>query len=221
MIEVSAIQLETGKTLPIQIHPVPEDMSWTDAPPEKTSEASRMQNVDLLLAVDLSGSMMGEPIRKAKEAMIGFVGQMDSAFVRIGIIAFADSVQNTLPLTYNYGAVTASIRGVDSARVGGGNDAEPFTTAHSLLGNNENTRYLVVLTDGVWSNQRGAVTQAKRCHTSGIDVLALGFGGADEKFLKEIASVKEFASFTTLNELGGSFSKIAQAINTNQGGLRV
>jgi len=222
VIEVSAVQQETGKDLPIQIHPVPEDMSWADEPPEVMTESSRMQEVDLLLAIDLSGSMMGEPIRKAKEAMINFVEQMDSNFVRIGIIAFADSVQCTLPLTNDYKAVTSSIRVVDSARVGGANDAEPFTQAHSLLRKRENVRYLVVLTDGVWSYQQDAVNKAKRCHADGIDVMALGFGGADQSFLDSVASVKEFASFTTLSELSGSFSKIAQAINVNRtGGLKV
>jgi len=222
VIEVSAVQQETGKALPIQIHPVPEDMSWTDEPPEVATESSRMQEVDLLLAIDLSGSMMGEPIRKAKEAMIGFVEQMDSEFVKIGIIAFADSVQCTLPLTNDYRAVISSIKAVDSARVGGGNDAEPFSKAHSLLRKDENVKYLVVLTDGVWSDQRSAISQAKRCHAGNIDVMALGFGGADHSFLDAIASVKEFASFTTLNELSGSFSKIAQAINVNRtGGLKV
>jgi len=227
VIDVSAIQEETGKKLPIQIHPVPEDMSWTDEPPEVAVETSFIQEADLLLAIDLSGSMMGEPIRKAKEAMIGFVEQMDSKHVRIGIIAFADSVQCTLPLTNDYRSVIASIKTVDSARVGGANAAEPFSMAHSLLknkllGKNRDVRYLVVLTDGVWERQQEAVSKAKRCHADKIDVLALGFGGADHGFLEAIASVKEFASFTTLTELSGTFSKIAQAINVNRtGGLTI
>lgn len=227
VIEVNAIQQETGKALPIQIHPVPEDMSWTDEPPEVSVETSRMQEADLLLAIDLSGSMMGEPIRKAKEAMIGFVEQMDSQFVRIGILAFADTVQCTLPLTNDYRSVIASIKSVDLARVGGANAGEPFTTAHSLLkkrllGKSRDVRYLVVLTDGVWERQHEAISKAKRCHSDGIDVLALGFGSADCGFLEAIASVKEFASFTTLTELSGTFSKIAQAINVNRtGGLSV
>ena len=34
VIEVSAVQKETGKKLPIKIEPVPEDMSWTDLSPK-------------------------------------------------------------------------------------------------------------------------------------------------------------------------------------------
>ena len=47
--------------------------------------------------------------------------------------------------------------------------------------------------------------------------MALGFGTADKAFLKKIASTDEFASFTQLSELGGSFSKIAQAIGSGSG----
>ena len=48
--------------------------------------------------------------------------------------------------------------------------------------------------------------------------MALGFGGADYQFLKQIASTDEFASLTNLSELTGSFSKIAQAIGESTPG---
>lgn len=50
--------------------------------------------------------------------------------------------------------------------------------------------------------------------------MALGFGSANYSFLKQIASTDEFASITDLSELGGSFSKIAQAIEDGSIGLR-
>ena len=49
--------------------------------------------------------------------------------------------------------------------------------------------------------------------------MALGFGDADYSFLKKIASTDEFASVTNLANLGGSFSKIAQAIGEGSTGL--
>ena len=73
-------------------------------------------------------------------------------------------------------------------------------------------RYVVILTDGYWVDPIAAIDSAQKCHKQGIDVMALGFGEADEDFLKQIASVEEFASMTDLSGLSGSFSKIAQAI---------
>ena len=47
--------------------------------------------------------------------------------------------------------------------------------------------------------------------------MALGFGDADEDFLKKIASVEKFASMTDLSGLSGAFSKIAKAIGESAG----
>ena len=65
------------------------------------------------------------------------------------------------------------------------------------------------------------INAAKKCHKAGIEVMALGFGSADYAFLKKIASTDEFASITDLSDLGGSFSKIAQAIGEGSTGLSV
>ena len=216
VIEVNAVQEETKKSLPIRIEPVPEDMSWTDgSPKDQVGQGGVMPEVEVLLAIDLSGSMDGEPTRKAKEAMTGFVSQMDSKYVKIGLIAFADSSKCVLNPTNDYRAVTKAIGTIDAVDVGGSNEAEPFSISRPILKNGE-VRYIVVLTDGCWycddgENER-AISEAIKCHKDGIEVIALGFGSADYEFLKKIASVEEFASLTNLSELGSSFSKIAQAI---------
>ena len=110
--------------------------------------------------------------------------------------------------------------------VGGGNSAEPFTTALPLLkGKHLNeegeVRYIIVLTDGQWGCRESAINAAKKCHNAGIEVMALGFGSADATFLKQIASTDEFASMTSLTEMSGSFSKIAQAIGEDATGLKI
>ena len=224
IIEVSAIQKETGKRLPIRIEPVPEDMSWTDLSPKEHMAADKAPSVDVILAVDLSGSMCGDPIKKAKEAMDSFVDQMDSEFVRIGIIAFADRTKVVLHPTNNYRDAHATISGLERVDVGVCNRAEPFTDAYELLKDGlwkkgSDIKYIVVLTDGCWSCTSAAINAAQKCHRAEIEVMALGFGSADYAFLKKIASTDEFASLTNLSDLGGSFSKIAQAIGEGSTGL--
>lgn len=76
VIEVSAVQKETGKKLPINIEPVPEDMSWTDLSPKDNMTGGDMPSVDVMLAIDLSGSMSGEPTRKAMNAMPALSGKL-------------------------------------------------------------------------------------------------------------------------------------------------
>ena len=71
-------------------------------------------------------------------------------------------------------------------------------------------RYLVVLTDGFWSNENNAVARAKQCHKEGIEVIALGFGEANKRFLDQIASKTNFASFTDLSHLESTLTGIAK-----------
>lgn len=226
VIEVSAVQKETGKKLPIKIEPVPEDMSWTDLSPKDNITGGDMPSVDVMLAIDLSGSMSGEPTRKAMNAMDDFVKQMDSDYTRIGIIAFADTTKVILQPTDDFKAVHNTISRLESVDVGICNDAEPFTSAYGVLNGGfmkkeSDIKYIVVLTDGCWNNTSTAISAAKKCHKAGIEVMALGFGSADHAFLKKIASTDEFASITDLSDLGGSFSKIAQAIGEGSTGLSV
>lgn len=228
VVDVTAVQTETGKKLPIRIEKVPDDMSWTDGSPTDQG-AGAPHEVEVILAVDLSGSMSGKPIKKAQEAMIDFVNQMDEGFTKIGLLSFADQTRMVINPTNDFDRVKKAIHGIAVGDVGICNGAEPFSEAKDVLcgGRYENKadviKYLVVLTDGVWENPRYAIKQAEQCHKNEIEVMALGFGSADHKFLKQIASTDDFASLTNLSDLSGSFSKIAQMIgdSTPGSGLRM
>lgn len=226
VVEVSAVQQENHKKLPIRIDPVPEDMGWTDGSPKDQAGNFGAPDINIILAIDLSGSMDGEPIEKAQQAMHEFVARLEEGNTKIGIVAFANKVKCVLSLSGDFKDVDNIISKLNVINVGIGNSAEPFTTALNLfkgelLKNESEIRYIIVLTDGEWYHKEQAINAAKECHRSGIEVMALGFGTADYKFLKKIASTDEFASLTSLAELSGSFSKIAQAIGEGATGLRV
>ena len=221
VIGVSAVQKETGKKLPVKIEPVPEDMSWTDGSPKDNQTGGGLPEIDVFLTVDLSGSMSGQPLNEAKKAMKKFVDEMDSDYVRIGVIPFANNVECELRPTDNYSSVKRVIDKLEiGEKYGYGNSAHPFDQAYSYLNKSKaEIKYIIVLTDGVWSYTDNAIAAAKKCHKAEIEVMALGFGTADYNFLKKIASTDEFASLTDLADLGGSFSKIAQTIGEGSTGL--
>lgn len=223
VIGVSAIQKETGKTLPIRIEPVPDDMSWTDGSPKDNQQNVGIPDVAVFLTIDLSGSMAGEPIKEAQKAIKKFVDEMDSSFTKIGLIPFATKVDCPLSLTDDFRKVKRAIDRFDIGdKYGYGNSAHPFDLAYSTLNSSDaDVKYVIVLTDGVWSCTDSAISSARKCHAAGIEVMALGFGTADYAFLKKIASTDEFASLTDLSELGGSFSKIAQAIGDSSTSISI
>lgn len=222
VINIAAKQRENSKRLDLRIDDVPHDLSWLDRPPEHKHV---IPHVSVLLAVDLSGSMSGHPLMEAQKAANGFLKKLDLTNTSVGLICFADRVKINQPLTQNAKALSKGVKAwssiMDRATVGYGNDTDPFREALEVLRNEDDPRFLIVLTDGVWSNQKLAIGRAAQCAEAGIEIVALGFGGADKKFLRAIATSDENALLTGLNGLAGSFSKIAQVLTETGGNLQV
>ena len=216
VIKVSAVQADSNNTLPLRIETVPDEMSWLDLPPVENEMVPA--HLSLILAVDLSGSMSGEPLAKAQQAAQEFVQKLDLSNSSIGLMLFADSVKMSQDLCQNAKSLKKGIESWRIGEVGGGNSTQPFTQALEELSQREDPRFLLVLTDGIWYDQPLAIRAADRCKEAGIEIIAIGFGGADRSFLQQIASSDENALLTNLNELSSSFSKIAQVL-TESGGL--
>jgi len=201
---------QTGVDLPVVVEALPADIPerFLLPPPQDTARA----HVTAYLAFDVSGSMAGEPLRKAQDAALGFLRNVDLAHASIGVIAFSDRVAVKLEAAQNAGRIDAAIEGMECGETGYGNQTDPFRELQSLLGETNGKCFAIVLADGVWSNQRLATERAKACHAAGIDVVAVGFGGADQDFLRAIASSDEAGFFTSLGGLQAAFSTIAQVI---------
>lgn len=219
VVSVSTTERKTGKKLPLKIESVPGDMTWLSLPPEEKQAANAYLSV--LIAIDLSGSMYGSPLREAQKAARKFVEEIDLNHSSIGLIAFADSVRVTRELCRDAGSLDRGIDEWSVGMVGGGNSAEPFSAALRELQNVEDPRFLIVLTDGVWAFREEAIRLAQSCHEEGIEIIAIGFGGADKNFLQAVATSEEGALLTDLSGLVTSFSRIAQVLTESGGGLRV
>lgn len=223
VVSVSALQRETKKSLPLSVEPVPADLSWLSQSPKDREEAITV-HPSVIIAVDLSGSMFGQPLTEAQNAAKRFVTELDLSHVSLGLIVFADRVHVTQEICQNARKLNKGIErwsdSMETGDVGWGNSAEPFSEALKILRRLEDPRFLIVLTDGMWNDQNRAIERASKCRDEGIEIIAIGFGGADRKFLKAIATSDESALFTDLNQLVGSFSKIAQVLTESFGSLQ-
>jgi len=213
VISVEAKQATTGKPLTLSIEPVPDDVSWMDESP-KDHEETVHEHMLVMFAVDLSGSMSGEPLKEAQRAAKGFIKRMDLTHTSVGLMIFADSISLTEHPIQNAKKLGKGIDGWSIGSVGYGNSAQPFTEILDLWHGQEGYKVLVVLTDGVWSRQSHAIQEAKKCHNAEIEVISVGFGGADKGFLRQIASAEEDALFVDLSRLVESLSKIGQELTS-------
>ncbi|MEA2689724.1 MAG: molecular chaperone DnaK [Candidatus Eremiobacteraeota bacterium] len=216
-VHVSARVRSSGQALAVCVEPLPPDVPqrFLGPPPEE----AKPQHVTAYLAFDLSGSMSGAPLEAAKHAARAFLQNTDLAHCSLGIIGFSDTVEINLKACQNARRIEGAIEALAVGKTGFGNEADPFHELLRLMGKGDGPRFGVVLADGVWEDQRAAVKRAQACKERGIDVIAVGFGGADERFLKEIASSDEASFFTSLGGLVETFSTIAQVLTESGGGL--
>lgn len=196
------------------------DLSWLY---ESPASIQKVIPRSILISIDLSGSMAGDPLQKSQTAAIEFIDKLLSPSTQIGLIVFADRDKPQCALTNDknllYNKVNEWSREFDDNSVGGGNSGTPFNIAQEMLKNIDDERWLIVLSDGVWSYQDKAIQLAQSCHKQGIMVVGIGFGHADEKFLKNISNSSVGSCFTDLENLTTSFNNIAAEIASGKTSL--
>jgi molecular chaperone DnaK len=213
IVNVSATERGQKLPLPIEKQAIPADMSWISRSPK---ELSAVPHRTIYAAVDLSGSMSGQPLEDAKRAVTEFIEKSDLAHTSIGIMCFADSVHVDQEASQDTRRLKEAVDGWRiGAVVGGGNSAHPFDEALTRL-RTETKPCLIVLTDGVWSGQALAEARAQECHKAGIEIIALGFGGADEAFLKRIATADQGTLLSGSGDLFAALGEIAQVLVENE-----
>lgn len=215
VIQVSATDKLDGTKLTVNREAITSDLSWLREAPKQEIESK--PDISVAIALDLSGSMAGEPIQEAQNAAQSFINKMDLSHASISLIGFADDAKTITNLTNELNELNEGIAKISSIfndyELGVTTRGEPFTNAYDQLEERDGLKYVIVLTDGMWHNAETALHRAETLHTNGIEVIAIGFGDASESFLEQIATTSENALFTDVTNLVSSFSKIAQEMS--------
>lgn len=215
LIVVNGTQQESHKMLQIEKVPIGDDMGWLYEKPR-----GKGLPLSIIIAVDLSGSMSGKPMKKAQDAALEFIKQIDMTVHRIGIMGFANKSKMFCSSTNNQIEAQKAVSRLDcnADGVGYGNSNNPLSDSIDIFASQPDTKnILIILTDGVWSHPKDAIKSSDYCRQVGYDVVAIGFGSADKKFLERISTNSENALMTNLDNLVDSFGSIAQEISQSGG----
>jgi Ca-activated chloride channel family protein len=147
-------------------------------------ETVRREGQDIVVALDLSASMLAEDIRpnrleKAKHAVGTLINRLEGD--RIGLVAFAGVAFVQSPLTVDYGAATLFLNAMSTQMmpVQGTNLAEALRVSiEAFDAGEEQHRILIVITDG--EDHEGEIDAAvESANESGIRIYTVGVGSPD------------------------------------------
>jgi len=220
IINVQARQEDDNHNLPARRERVKQDdLTKFGRPVEPDDDGELLpEPLSVILAVDVSYSMEGEPLSDAINAMCEFVKRMDMENTQVGVVAFSDCSETVCHLTDSEDNLINKIRSIEVAQTGVSNEAQPFDTIQSMLSYENGRKFTLVLTDGMWEDQPEAIRAAKRCQESEIQTAAIGFGGADGQFLIDISSTDKNAVYVAgSGELSRTFNGFAQSLNESGG----
>lgn len=148
-----------------------------------TFEPSHRKGRDVLIAIDVSKSMLANDVapsrlERAKLAAQDLIGALPGD--RVGLIAFAGTAFLQAPLTIDYSAVLASVRELDTDVIprGGTDIAEAIRVAAEAFGKGESAnRALVLFTDGEELEENAV--QAARAHAGDFRIFTVGVGSKE------------------------------------------
>ena len=148
-----------------------------------TWEQSQRKGRDVLLAIDVSKSMLANDLApsrlaRAKLAAQDLIAQLGGD--RVGLVAFAGSAFLQAPLTVDYSAVLNSLKELDSEIIprGGSNLAETIKVAVEAFGKGESeNRALIIFSDGEELDADGVAAAAKLAGQ--VRIFTVGIGTAD------------------------------------------
>lgn len=183
---------------------------------EATSLARRRDPIDVVLLIDTSGSMDGDPMLNAKQAAEDFVGAM-GADDRVALVGFSSAPDVISGFTADRGVLE---QGIDSLEAAGETALhDGLSTAASLLADSEaDEAYVVLLSDGgdtVSNNTMASATDALQEQGAPVYAVALQSPEYDAAALDVLAKRTNGKMLTTEDsaEITAVFAGIAEEIS--------
>ncbi len=169
----------------------------------------------------LASKMWYTSIGMAKKAIHGFIDQMPLSTVSFGVIGFAEKNKIFSVISNDERQLRNAVDDIQiSPEVGNNNTEQPMDLIYNMLTQYKNQNgldfgYAVILTDGEWDDDASnAALRAKQKFVSaGFEVIAQGFGEANETFIQKLATRQDLSGVGELSNLSTSMSNIAQVIS--------
>jgi molecular chaperone DnaK len=179
---------------------------------QKKKITPEVKPFDIVLLIDVSGSMCGYPLEKAKEASEKMVSEMiDLNIHKVGLVEFESYAR---VISYLSNDKTKLLNSISQLFCKGGTDiADALNiTREDVLARAENSKLVILVTDG-GSSETPAINEATKLKNSNTRVVTIGVGSGVNKYLLEnIASPSDYYQIDSIDQLADIFQKISSSI---------
>ncbi|KKL05833.1 hypothetical protein LCGC14_2602070, partial [marine sediment metagenome] len=174
--------------------------------------------IGVVLAIDVSGSMEGLPLERAKEVSREFIQQLSAADT-VAVLAFSNQITVSQSFTND---TSAAIAAIESLAIGG--DTALYTAVSEgtdlALRSDRPRKAVLLLSDGRDTGRQTSVSRDNSieiARASGVPFFVVGLGAdIDEAYLKQLAQLTgaRFYQAPSPDSLGQLFDSIATLLRT-------
>lgn len=186
------------------------------------SNLSTSNERDVVLTLDVSGSMEGTPLEETKKASSNFINTVLENSANVGIVSYDSDSTLLSPFNINEAYMSKILQNIES---GGGTNIEAgLSTSYSMIKNsNAKKKIIVLMSDGEPNEGKQGeelIQYANQIKAEGIYIYTLGFfenmgGGKSDaqKLMEEIASEGCHYEVASADDLIFSFGDMADQLN--------
>jgi Mg-chelatase subunit ChlD len=146
---------------------------------------------NVLLLIDVSGSMAGPKIEQAKSGSIDFSHSAMSRSYATALAVFADRAAMVCDPTVDAAHFASKIARVNVGLVGGTTD---LAAGLVLAAKFRELAAVVIVTDGQTNDNDAALQVAATLKNRAIDIICIGTDDADRDFLNQLATRSDLAT---------------------------
>lgn len=184
------------------------DNGNTAASTENAASTAR----DVVLSLDVSGSMDGTPLRQMQDAATSFVEVALGADARVGLVSYDDNARTLASITDDEAQLDNGIEALSASA--STNIEDGLREAETLLSGSDNQQVIVLMSDGapnVGLEGDALVAYADDLKDQGIRIYTVGLneGAEGHALLTDIANEGCHYEVTDAEDLEGFFTDIA------------
>lgn len=175
--------------------------AWTGPQWGTSSRTINPKGIDILIAVDLSKSMLARDVRpnrleRVKLSLTNLLSKVKGD--RLGLIAFSGSSFLQCPLTLDHQAFAKSLEDLEVGLIPrmGTNLALPIQEASRSFSPDDTDKFLILISDGEDLEGQGLL-EAKEAAKQGIRIFTIGIGSEDGSFIPTDPIEQEPQNFLT------------------------